>query len=65
MVVKDSCRLFFRSKIKFSRHINAFCVYRSLALLKLVVAAMFWFVWSRTIVGFALDKPVVQPNKRE
>jgi len=63
--VKESCSLFFRSKIKFSRHINAFCACRSLALLKHVVAAMFRFVWSRTIVGFALDKPVVPPNKRE
>jgi ABC-type uncharacterized transport system permease subunit len=65
MAVKESCSLYFLSKIKFSRHINALCAYRSLALLKLVVAAMFWFLWSRTIVGFALDKPVLQPNKRE
>lgn len=65
MVVKDSCSVFLRSKVKFSLRINAFCAYRSLVLLKLVVAAMFWFVWSRSIVGFALDKPVVQPNKRE
>jgi hypothetical protein len=65
MVMKESCSLFLRSKVKFSRHINSFCAYRSLALLRLVVVAIFWIVWSCSIVGFALDKPVVQPNKRE
>lgn len=62
MVVKESCSLFLRSKVKFSHRINSFCAYRSLALLRLVVVAMN-NVWSRSIVGFALDKLIVQANK--
>jgi len=65
MVVKERCSLFLLSNVKFFRHINSFCAYGSLALLRRVVVAMFWFVWSRSIVGFALDKLVVQPNKRK
>jgi hypothetical protein len=57
--------LFLGSKVNFFLHSNEFCAYRSLALLKLVVAATLWYVWPCSIIGFVLDKSIVQPNKRE